>query len=650
MRIVALSSLGCLAVLLPLPALADTLSGTKATEMFDRGHAIELRIEKGHATFVVTRTFENRSSKHDQAMLHITNMPAGAVATSLRTLGGDANKPIWYAAELLDAEVAAKRYRELTGIGGYYPKDPALLSWRSDGHLALQVFPVAPKSQKTIDFTLEAPTHYEKGKHVITVPKMGTDALPPTITLKGEGLSIDGAPIKSGEVRRLFGDLNVEWAPADPPKLGGRFASVSFAKGRAVVHAAVEIAPKISQVPKGAYVIVVLDGSKSLNDKSREAEIAATRAYLAHLPDAKVQILVFDRNVRALSTDFVSVTQALADLKLTALGPRTGSNIDLALAEAGKRIVTSPKDAPRRIVAFTDLATRSTLLPSQVKGLDSTKAVVHLATIGQGAPAVSRDDYEPWSSVPRATGGLLFRAFAGADANKNKVAFEELARPLRIDRLTVTGVGLKAGALDLPDTLAEGEGFDGLVLQPFPTPSIEVKGELWSSSISTVLSTSASEEKLWSALTIGSDLLHELKDPEIAALAFKGGAVSPMTSYLAIEPGVRPSTEGLDWGAGGLGMSGFGSGGGGWGSGIGLGMLGIDKNKLLRDKLASVAKTCGVSEVRARIETTWTEIVAADVSGVAESARTCVVDGIFGFELPSAFSTPWQKFDVSTGN
>ena len=42
-----------------------------------------------------------------------------------------------------------------------------------------------------------------------------------------------------------------------------------------------------------------------------------------------------------------------------------------------------------------------------------------------------------------------------------------------------------------------------------------------------------------------------------------------MTSYLAIEPGVRPSTEGFGdeeaYGVGGLGMVGTGSGGGGAG-------------------------------------------------------------------------------------
>ena len=63
-------------------------------------------------------------------------------------------------------------------------------------------------------------------------------------------------------------------------------------------------------------------------------------------------------------------------------------------------------------------------------------------------------------------------------------------------------------------------------------------------------------EKLWSALVFGSNVLDELSEPEMMTLAMKGGAVSPVTSYLAIEPGVRPSTEGLDWGTG----QGFGSG------------------------------------------------------------------------------------------
>lgn len=636
-----------LPALIPLPAAGDTLSGTKSTEMFDRGHTIEVRIDRGHATLVISRVFENRSGKHDQAMLDMTDMPEGAVATGLRTLGGDESKPVWYAAELLDAEVAAKKYRELTGIGGFYPKDPALLSWRSQGHLLLQVFPVAPKSQKTVELTLEAPTRYVNGKHVIDIPAMGT-SLSPNLVLKGSGLFVDGSAVSSGDIRRLFGTTSVAFAPKDPPKLGGRFASVSFAKGRALLHTAIEAAPKLSEAPKGAYVVVVLDGSRSLGDAARQAELAATRAYLSHLPDAKVQLLVFDRIVRPVHSEFVTVARALDDMKVLALGPRNGSNLDLALAEAGKRIVTAPPGAPRRIVAMTDLATRSTLLPSQVKGLDATKAIVHLATVASGTPHVGRDDFDPWATVARATGGLLWRARAGVDVAKNNRVYEEWARPLRIDRVSLTGVGLTASSV--PDSLAEGEGFEDLVLHSFPTPSVDVKGELWSAPLSTTLSTTPAEERLWSALAIGSDLLSQLKEPEIATLAFKGSAVSPMTSFLAVEPGVRPSTEGLEWGGEGFGMSGIGSGGGGLGSGIGLGKITIDRAKLLREKLSAVAAECKATDVSARLETTWTEIVTVDVTAKTEALRSCVVDGIYALELPSTFDAKWQKWDVSTGS
>jgi hypothetical protein len=156
-----------------------------------------------------------------------------------------------------------------------------------------------------------------------------------------------------------------------------------------------------------------------------------------------------------------------------------------------------------------------------------------------------------------------------------------------------------------------------------------------------VLATSAGEEKLWSGLAMGTSLLQELKDPEIATLALKGGAVSPMTSYLAIEPGVRPSTEGLEWGASGLGLSGIGAGGGGWGTGIGLGALVPDRMKVLREKLAAVAKACGVKETRVRMETTRTEIVSVDVN------NTCITEGVYDLELPAVFNQAWASWDVT---
>lgn len=645
--------LATFALLAEAPAAADTLSGTKAALMFDHAHAIDLRLDRGHATLVVRRTFENRSTQFDQAFLHITDLPEGAIATGLRTLGGTAQAPIWYGAELLDAELAAKRYRELTGLGGWYPKDPALLSWRAQGHLLLQVFPVGPRAEKTVEFTLTVPTKWVDGRHVLALPKMGTEGLPPSLTLRpahdSDALFVDGVPVSSGDARKLLAELTLSLSQPDAPKLGGSFASVTFAKGRALLHESIEVKKPLSERPKGAYVIVVLDGSRSIDDDQHDAHLAAARAYLGHLPDAKAQVLVFDRAARALETGFVPAATAIADLKAPKWTPKNGSDLDVALAEAAKRIGDAPAGAPRRILVLTDLATRSTLLPERIKGLDATQAIVHLATVASGAASLERDDASPWSSVPRATGGLLWRAQARPlDTGAAEPAFEEWVRPLRIDRLAIAGIALDP-SVDLPYSLAEGESFEELRFASFGTPAIDVKGELWSTPIATVLSSTTDGEKRWAALAIGSPQLHQLKDEEITALALKGGAVSPMTSYLAIEPGLRPSTEGLDWSA-------IGAGGAGFGDGIGLGTIGgfgrgssaPDWMKHLRDELGRVAATCGGGEVLVRLETTWSEIVAVDVvpKVASDTFKTCVREGAFGLELPSWFRAPFATWSV----
>lgn len=654
-----LSSVAVLAALAPLsllgetPAAADTLSGTKASLMFDHAHAIELRLDRGSATLVVRRTFENRSTQFDQAFLHVTDLPGGAIATGLRTLGGTAKEPIWYGAELLEAELAAKRYRELTGMGGWYPKDPALLSWREQGHLLLQVFPVAPRGEKTVEFTLTVPTKWVDGRHVLELPTMGTAGAPPSLTLRpahdGDALYVDGVPVSSGDARKLLAQLSLSLSQPDAPKLGGSFASVTFAKGRALLHESIEVKKPLSERPKGAYVIVVLDGSRSIDDDQHDAHLAAARAYLGHLPDAKAQVLVFDRATHALETGFVPAAQAIADLKAPKWAPKNGSDLDVALAEAAKRIGDAPAGAPRRILVLTDLATRSTLLPERIQGLDATHAIVHVATVADGEAKLVRDDASPWAVVPRATGGLLWHAKArSSDTGAAEPAFEEWVRPLRIDRLALSGIALDP-SVDLPYSIAEGNGFEELRIASFGTPALEVKGELWSTPIATVLSSTTDGEKRWAALAIGSPLLQQLNDAEITALAFKGGAVSPTTSYLAIEPGVRPSTEGLNWGS-------IGAGGAGWGDGIGLGYIGgfgrgsspPDYLGHLRDELARVTATCGGGEVLVRLETTWSEIVAVDVvpKVANDTLKACVREGAFALELPSWFHAPFATWSV----
>jgi hypothetical protein len=161
------------------------------------------------------------------------------------------------------------------------------------------------------------------------------------------------------------------------------------------------------------------------------------------------------------------------------------------------------------------------------------------------------------------------------------------------------------------------------------------------------------EGRLWSALVFGTPILHELSEEEMMPLARRGHAVSPVTSLLAVEPGVRPSTEGLDWG--GLGLSGVGEGGGGRGEGIGLGSIGtigFDKKAFLRRELASGLSACGGDGRHATVgvESTVQEIVEIQVRHLSgdRNARLerCLEDAGWKIELTVGFSLPWESFTV----
>ena len=59
--------------------------------------------------------------------------------------------------------------------------------------------------------------------------------------------------------------------------------------------------------------------------------------------------------------------------------------------------------------------------------------------------------------------------------------------------------------------------------------------------------TDADAAKRWAALVFGSHLLSTLSEDEMMVLARHGGAVSPVTSYLAIEPDKPGGYGGKAW-------------------------------------------------------------------------------------------------------
>lgn len=188
--VAALSTLLC-----PALAHADYLTATLGQPLFETAHFVEVKISKGVATLVVQRTFENAGTLEEEASLDI-DLPVGAVATGLRIKSGDT----WYSGDLMDKEEAAKLYLELTGKGPYEPKDPALLQWIRLGVLHLQVFPIFPGKQSTVEYTFTVPTEYIEGRYFVSYPTQSatSNLVAPTFRFVGEESGVlaflDGEP------------------------------------------------------------------------------------------------------------------------------------------------------------------------------------------------------------------------------------------------------------------------------------------------------------------------------------------------------------------------------------------------------------------------------------------------------------------------
>ncbi len=653
-----------LGVVVPAVASADVIDATRY-EIIERSHAVELRVDRGFATLVVQRVVANAGPKSDQATFHL-DLPAAAVATRLRTAGvNKQGEIIWFEGELMEAEAAARKYEELTGIGGYYPKDPALLSWRSQGQLALQVFPVPAQSTKTVEYTLKIPLTYEHGEYHLELPAMGTDALAARVhvtaahledTVTVNGIVASSANIgggASGITARADKEITIDLRPRGVAALDTALGSVAIADGKHLVRARIAAAPHLAETPRGAHVVVLFDASRSHHDA--DAGLAAVRAYLGHMTGATVDFLTFDREVRAPIGRTLPLAAALAKLADFHVEPRNGSRIDDAIARADAILQASPATA-RRVVVVTDTLTRSELTPEKL-GVVSWKsgAVVHVAVVADSpSAALSRDDDSAWATLPRRTGGLFWKGSAtGSIDTSTRAVFEEWARPVRIDKLSVQGL---SGAFIAPDTLAEGEGIDHFVLADNATTRVEITGELWSRPLHASMTPSAEQGKLAAALVFGSALWSELSEDEQMKLALLGGAVSPVTSYLAIEPGVRPSSEGLDWGTIGHG-SGVGSGQG-FGRAHGVhaasgGRAVVDKNAWLRAQLTSALRSCAPSAkgATATLESTLDEVVDVGRVEIAPTrdakSEACVREMLWKLTLPSGtFADDFEAFTV----
>ena len=655
---------------------ADSISASLGQPLQEIAHDVEVTVSGGVATFKVRRAIRNEGGTPEEAVL-VVAMPPGAAATGLRIKARDR----WYEAELLEAEDAAKRYLELTGFGQWRPKDPALLAWVSAGTLSLQLFPVFPGGTSTVEYTLVAPTRYGKGRRVTYYPDaepasgMAAPRIrgPAGAVLTGGVIDVDGPDEEDGDEddesgttsslargdAASFTRIDVPAAPI--ATAAARYGAAPVAMGRTVLRFELDVAAVLEAAPRRAHVVFVVDASHSEGDDGIAAQLALVHAYLAELPDAQVEVVAFHRRAERLFGRFVPAGDAgrlLRELAPRRLVPGNGSHLDAGLAEAAGAL--RGVGGPTRIVAMTDALLRAAFTaPAAIDALRGAPAgtIVHvvvrdgLAEAGD-APAEARDDQHPLAPIAASRGGVLLDVTGGWDnlGLLRRIA-RGLVRPVRIDNVVADAPGTGDDGLAIPSTLHEGTGVQAMVLAAAAPPTVTVRGQIWGRPFARVVAVDPAYSRTTAALLFGDGLVDSLEPDELMRAARTGRAVSPVTSYLAIEPGTRPSTAGIDRsgeGTIGDGRYGVGSGHGGM-SGHFAGPS-ADPAAILRAQLEALASAClarhevGAFQGTVTVETTGTEIVDVRVPDVASPLGACVVEATWRIDVAAIAGTAAGAF------
>lgn len=771
--------------------------------MAEVSHEVSVRVEEGVARFRVRRTFANGGAQAEEASLRI-DLAHGAAVTGLKIRARDR----WYEGELMEAEEARAKYRELTGRGAWQPKDPALLQWVWADEAHLQVFPVLPGAVSTVEYTLTAPLEYREGRYVLSYPqpvaadeaqglslaapvvrvdpghgdartlvriaglRVASDTpvvlvAPPKAPWVGEGapdphaghvlsrlevardepvtraevdLEIDhtfsgdlrvhlvtpgGAHLRvtegQGNTNDIRGSFTVElpegtrsggdwhlvvsdhagrdvgtldaWSlslvPAkagaakvtgaasglprfipdapdadgaggqalievEPPKistLDARLGRVVASAEHGFTRVEIDAAPRLRELPRRASVVFVLDVSRSVSEEDLAAQLRIARAYLSHVPDAAAELVAFDRGARRVFGEFVAAADfdaAIERARLAgALKTGNGSALEqgLGLAAAALR----ERRGPARIVALTDALLRSRFhngLADAALAAAPGGAVTHLVIPESDAiAAIRRDDAHALAPIADKHRGVLFGVSAPESDKSLAAALLGLVRPVGIDHFEIRGVDLE-GAREVPETLREGTGYRAMLATPDPARQIVLAGKIWAAPYRRVVRHEEGFDAATAAFVFSEDEHQELSKEEMLRVAFAGRAVSPVTSYLAVEPGVRPSVAGLedergDLGAGGFGLSGFGAGGGGAGGAPLPGfesLLAADVERCARVH----APPSGWSVVL-DVETTYREVVDVAVTRATHAGiRECLVEATWALDLPEA---SWPERD-----
>lgn len=476
-----------------------------------------------------------------------------------------------------------------------------------------------------------------------------------TGSLESWKLTLGATSAKSADVPKFIPD-----APESPGDAGvasitvspkpfvtwlGRLGRVVASPEHAFARLELDVAAQLVPLPKQAQVVFVVDASYSAGEEFLQSELAMVQAYLQHVPDAEVELVAVRRHPQRVFGRFVRGSDLKKLLPAIALG--NGSNLEEGAALAAQLL--ADRKGPTRVVLASDELFREALTPALAEAALaklSPSTIVHVVrpTLdGDDVVSLLRKDDEPFAPLATHHHGI-YAQLSGLPAKDGIKALAppvlELVRPTRIEKVVVTG-GFK---LD-DTTLVEGSGLRLMEVRTDAPERAVLSGVMWSDPVKLELATDAKFSRETAAFVFGADEYGQLSNEEQLKVAFMGHAVSPVTSFVAAEPGTRPSIDGMGWGTIGAGR--YGTIGHGSGSGSGYGMARVQP-KIHVDPAACLAQfppPTGVWTAHLVVETTRTEIV--DVRGASDPLSTCLAETIWTQRLGGEFDRDHDSFEVN---
>jgi len=344
-----------------------------------------------------------------------------------------------------------------------------------------------------------------------------------------------------------------------PPRirtLAARLGRVVASPTTQFLRLELDTAPRLRALPHRLSVVFVVDASHSMKPAGIRRQLALVRAYLAHVPRARFEVVLTRRRAQRLVGAFARAKTFRAQIgtarKRGMLAPGNGSALDKGISLAAK--ILHGRRGTLRMVVFTDnllrldWTNRSALrgLARAPKGTIAHVVVPAIEPFDNGPMSEQLDDNHRLSPLAAKHGGVLLRIKGPRKTSHNKLVSVVLGlvRPIRIDHVRVLGLPKNHG-LTLPKALHEGVGLREMMELEKAPRRLTVVGRIWATPFRKVIRADRRFTKATAAFVFSHDLHRDLTNAEMMRVARLGRVVSPVTSYLAIEPGVRPSRAGI---------------------------------------------------------------------------------------------------------